>query len=182
MPIPEANLDNIDLVLDQMITNRGRSVLSVSNEKPVLLVFLRHFGCTFCKEAVSDLSCKQDAYLDSGVILILVHMSPPEDAEIFFKGYGFVDVEHVSDPSCRFYAGFGLVKGNFSQLFGLRVMMRGFENTMVKGHSIGRFIGDGFQMPGVFLIQNGNVREKFVHKYASDRPNYDQIVACCTLP
>ena len=181
MPLPEANLDNIDLVLNQMITNRGRSVLSVSSDGPVMLVFLRHFGCTFCKEAVSDLSCKHDAYKAAGIKLILVHMSPSEDGEAFFKNYGFTDVEHVSDPACRFYAGFGLVKGNFSQLFGLRVMMRGFENTMVKGHSLGRFIGDGFQMPGVFLIQNGNIREKFVHKYASDRPNYDQIMACCTV-
>ena len=36
----------------------------LSDEKPVLLVFLRHFGCVFCKEAMADLSKLKNEIID----------------------------------------------------------------------------------------------------------------------
>lgn len=168
--------------LSEMITDRGRSVDNASREMPVLLVFLRHFGCTFCREALQDLAGKRDSYERDGIHLIFVHMADPAEAETHFLKYHLQGAEHVSDPECRFYANLGLGKGTFSQLFGLRVMMRGVEAGLLKGHGIGRQIGDGFQMPGVFLVQNGIIRERFVHQYASDRPDYDELVSCCVLP
>jgi len=168
--------------LAEMITDRGRSVDAASRETPVLLVFLRHFGCTFCREALQDLASKRASYERDGVHLIFVHMAEPKEAETFFAKYHLEGAEHVSDPSCRFYASLGLGKGSFSQLFGLRVMMRGVEAGILKGHGVGRQIGDGFQMPGVFLVQNGIIRERFVHHYVSDRPDYDELISCCILP
>lgn len=148
----------------------------------MLLVFLRHFGCTFCREALKDLSSKKESYEKDGVHLIFVHMADPAEAESYFLKYHLENAEHVSDPECRFYSSLGLGKGSFSQLFGLRVMMRGVEAGIINGHGIGRQIGDGFQMPGVFLVQNGIIRERFVHQFASDRPDYDELVSCCILP
>lgn len=168
--------------LAEMLTNRKRSVDAASRESPVLLVFLRHFGCTFCREALQDLAGKRQAYERDGVHLIFVHMASVEEAETYFNKYHLEGAEHVSDPNCRYYSNLGLGKGTFSQLFGLRVMMRGVEAGLIKGHGIGRQIGDGFQMPGVFLVQNGIIRERFVHQYASDRPDYDELVSCCILP
>jgi hypothetical protein len=40
-------------------------------------------------------------------------------------------------------------------------------------------IGDGFQMPGIFMIRNGRVADSYIHKSAADRPDYDNIIACC---
>ena len=37
-------------------TSTGESLSEVAEKQPVLLVFLRHFGCSFCREAISDLS------------------------------------------------------------------------------------------------------------------------------
>ena len=169
-------------ILSEMVTNRGRTVDQASHEDPILLVFLRHFGCTFCREALTDLAEKKAGYEGEGIRLIFVHMASHEDATEYFARYNIQDAEHVSDPMCQYYAAFGLGKGNFSQLFGLRVMIRGFDAGVLKGHGIGRQIGDGFQMPGVFLIQNGILRESFRHQYASDRPDYDELVACCVIP
>jgi hypothetical protein len=42
-------------------------------------------------------------------------------------------------------------------------------------------LGDGFQMPGVFVIREGEVREHFIHRLASDRPDYAKLVECCSL-
>lgn len=169
-------------VLSSMITNKGRSVDEASRERPVMLIFLRHFGCTFCREALADLAGKLDHFEQDGIGLIFVHMADDAVAREYFEKFGLGDPERISDPDCRFYAAMGLGKGTFSQLFGLQVMMRGFEAGVLKGHGIGRQLGDGFQMPGVFLIQNGIVRERFIHRLASDRPDYEELMSCCILP
>ncbi|MEM6396448.1 MAG: peroxiredoxin-like family protein [Bacteroidota bacterium] len=169
--------------LGEMVTVSGKSVEELSNKQPVLLVFLRHFGCTFCREALADLS-KHKKDLDAhGSELVLVHMSDRETAERYFKKYRLENSLHVSDPSCRFYRAFGLTKGSPKQLFGLQSWIRGFEAGLVKGHGVGtRQLGDGFQMPGVFVIDNGQVAAAFVHKLASDRPEYVELVRqCCAI-
>ena len=167
--------------LDKMITEEGRSVYDISLESPVLIVFLRHFGCTFCREALSDLSKKQETFKNQQVKLVLVHMSDTLTAQKYFDKYQLKDFFSISDPECQFYKKFGLAKGTTNQLFGLRVWMRGVEAAVIEGHGMGPMMGDGFQMPGVFLIQNGEIRDKFIHQLSSDRPDYGKIIACCSF-
>lgn len=172
--------DSFSEILQQMVASDGRSVWDVSMNQPVLIVFLRHFGCTFCREALSDLSKKHKEFKDRNVHLVLVHMSDKETADRYFKKYKLKDFVAISDPECHYYNVFGLTKGTMNQLFGLRVWMRGVEAGVMNGHGIGPMLGDGFQMPGVFLVQSGEVRDKFVHKFASDRPDYKQLISCCS--
>ncbi len=168
-------------ILAQMRTNKDRTVEEASFAGPILLVFLRHFGCTFCREALHDLSMKKESYENEGVKLLFVHMADNEDADSFFTKYRISNPEYVSDKRCQYYAAMGLGKGNFSQLFGLQVMLRGVQAGIIHGRSLGRQFGDGFQMPGIFLVQNGIVRDKFIHRYASDRPDYDELISCCLI-
>lgn len=163
-------------------TNRGRSLHSASTERPVLLVFLRQFGCIFCREALRDIGLKKEQWQGKNINVILVHMSDTATAEKYFRKYNIHEIESISDPTCSLYASFGLTKGTASQLFGLKNWMRGFEITVVKRIPLGlRQIGDGFQMPGVFLIDEGKIMDSYIHTSASDRPNYDSLISCCTL-
>ncbi|MEM9836306.1 MAG: peroxiredoxin-like family protein [Bacteroidota bacterium] len=165
-----------------MLTNNGRSVAQISAEKPTLLVFLRHFGCTFCREALADLAKVQDEIAQAGTQLILIHMADHKTAEAYFERYGLNPTEHVSDPSCQFYKAFGLTKGTPKQLFGLQSWIRGFDAGVVKGLGVGTQLGDGFQMPGVFAVHRSEVKASFIHKLASDRPVYlDLVKQCCAL-
>lgn len=166
-------------LLDEMTTNKGFSLSHLSTEKPVLLVFLRHFGCTFCREALSDIAKSRSAIESSGSQLVFVHMTDNEIAERYFNRYDLEGVQHISDPECKYYSAFGLVKGNFTQLFGLQSWIRGFSAGVVAGHGVGTQLGDGFQMPGAFVIQNGNLKNSFIHKLASDRVDYLDLVKCC---
>ncbi len=69
----------------------------MSLNQPVLLVFLRHFGCTFCREALSDLA-KRGAEIDGyGGKLVLVHMSDVGTAEKYFAKYQIGPFVQVSD-------------------------------------------------------------------------------------
>lgn len=161
-------------------TSKGRTLDEASFEKPVLLVFLRHFGCIFCREAMKDISKKRNEWEEKNINIILVHMTDDETAQKYFTKYGIAQIEHISNPSCNLYASFGLMKGSGSQLFGLKSWIRGFEATVMTGIPIGlKQVGDGFQMPGVFLISKGQIMDSYIHTNASDRPDYSRLISCC---
>lgn len=169
-------------LLHAMITNQGQSVGDYSMQQPVLLIFLRHFGCTFCREALADISRQRERLESTGTKIVFVHMAEDELAERYFNRYELFNAVHVSDPICNFYQAFGLIKGNFTQLFGLKSWIRGFSAGVVGGHGVGvQALGDGFQMPGVFTIVKEKVKSSFIHRLASDRPNYDELISCCGI-
>jgi len=168
-------------VISQANTSTGKTLLQLSKEGPVLLVFLRHFGCVFCKEALKDIAMKRASWTEKGVYIVLVHMSDNDTANTFFNKFGLHGITHISDPDCRLYAKFGLAKGTVSQLFGLKNWIRGFEvSGSGKAFPSLSQIGDGFQMPGIFLLQNGGIKQSFIHKTASDRPDYEALIDCCS--
>ncbi len=178
-------LPTVDLTQDMlrtMLTQNGESVFELSKQQAVLLVFLRHFGCTFCREALADIAEQREQIEAKNTKIIFVHMSEYKIAERYFGRYELSGIDHVSDPTCFYYTAFGLTRGNLNQLFGLKSWIRGFEAGVLNGHSVGvKQIGDGFQMPGVFVIKNGTIKESFVHKLSSDRPDYEQLVTCCSV-
>jgi hypothetical protein len=52
----EPNRTNLIALLGRTRTESGRTLLELVDERPVLLVFLRHFGCAFCRQAIDDVS------------------------------------------------------------------------------------------------------------------------------
>lgn len=159
-------------------TGTGASLAELSMTRPVLAVFLRHSGCTFCREALADLKERRAAIEAAGASLALVHMSDPADFADFAGRYGLADVPAVADPDRRLYRGLGLRRGRLAQLLGPQVWWRGYR-VWRAGHGVGALAGDGTQMPGAFLLHRGRVVRRFMHATAADRPDY---VGLCELP
>lgn len=176
------SLDSQEVLDIISYTDNDIDIVDLSHQQPILLIFLRHFGCTFCREALAEISQIQDSIKAIGVKMVFVHMTDRDTAEAFFKKFNLPADAHVSDPKCMLYQHFGLVKGTFRQLFGLSVMMRGFKAGMVEGHGHGfKYIGDAFQMPGIFIIKDGEIRDSYIHQLASDRPNYEEMAKSCMI-
>lgn len=156
-------------------TQSGRSLAEWSADRNVLLVFLRHSGCTFCREALADLA-EHRSEIEDNATLVLVHMqSESEQSQSFFAGYELGDVPRISDPDCRLYRTFELQRGKFSQLFGFGVWRRGFVAAILKRHLVGKLNGDGFQMPGAFVLRNSKIIDAFRHQNAAERPDYCEL-------
>ena len=155
------------------------SLLRMSHAAPLLLVFLRHAGCTFCREAVADIAAQRREIEAEGARIAFVHMCCDADSEDFFAKYGLAGIPRVSDPNRHIYRAFGLGRGGLLALFGPRVWWRGFYSGVLRGHGIGRLMGSGFQMPGVFLVRRGIIVRSFRHESSADRPDY---VAFCRMP
>lgn len=165
--------------LDRWSTSRGESLGALSDRTPVLLVFLRHAGCTFCREAMADLARQRRRIEEAGVRIVLVHMSSRERFRQFAGGYQLDDLDHITNPNRDLYRAFGLKRGNLRQLFGLEVWKRGIEAGVRDGHGIGAADGDTMQMPGAFLLHERKVMRSHRHYMASDRLNYFLF---CALP
>jgi peroxiredoxin len=161
-------------VIKNAMTSSGSSLADISQQSPVLIVFLRHSGCTFCREALEDLSKTRAEIEKNGTKLALVHMGTAESFAAFTATYGLGDVPAISDPERRLYRGLGLRRGKLVQLLGWTVWWRGFKSFLA-GHRPGAMEGDGMQMPGVFLIHHGRVVRRFHHANAAERPNYAKL-------
>ncbi len=166
-------------VLGQFKTQSGMSLKQLQATQPVMLVFLRHFGCTFCKEALGDLAQQRTSIENKqGIKLVFVHMADEEYASKYFANYSLADAPRISDPSCALYEVFDLQRASFSQVFGLKSWRRGAKAFFGKGHGIGKLVGDGFRMPGVFVVYQDEILQGFKHKSASDVPPYQELASC----
>ena len=158
----------------------GQSLEQLSSKKPTLVVFLRHAGCTFCREALADLQKNREQLERQGVQITLVHMGTEEQGQAFFTTYGLQDVPQFSDPNRQLYRYFDLKLGKFVQLFGPRVWWRGFFAAIVRGHGVGKLQGNGFQMAGTFLLHHGKIIKGYPLKDAADRPDYCALAQTST--
>ena len=153
------------------------SLLELSFQGPLLFVFLRHFGCTFCRETLADLAQRQPELSAEGVSPVLVHMSDESRGQVVFSHYGLEQVHRIADPSKALYRAFGLGQGSATQLFGLRVMGRALFGGAVARHGFGGLEGDGFQMPGAFLVRDGRIVRSWRASHAGEKPAWATLVS-----
>lgn len=152
----------------------GRDIERLWHERPVLMVFLRHAGCTFCRETLGRLAGVREEIEQAGTAIVAVHMSRESRAQRLFELYGLADLPRISDPECRLYRMFGLRRGTPWQLFGPKVIGRGMK-ALLAGYGIGALEGDGFQLPGAFLVFRGRILKAFRAEHAADQTDFSAM-------
>lgn len=165
----------VSQVVERARTQAGESLVELCAASPILLVFLRHAGCTFCRETLSDIGGSRALIEKEGVRIVLVHMGDTEALKKKIAKYGVADLDRICDAGQQLYQAFGLKRGTFGQLFGLKVLARALFGGALLRHGLGPVVSDSLQLPGVFLIQNGEILRRFRHRSAADRPDYVKI-------
>jgi hypothetical protein len=173
-PPPEA-------VMIRARSSTGETLADLSFDRPRLVVFLRHSGCTFCRETLAELERIRPELERRGVGIVLVTQSDPASARGLFAHHGLAEVPIFSDPALELYRSFRLRRGRISQLFGPRIWWRGIAAAL-RGHRIGRLDGDGFRMPGSFVVADGRVVLEHRSDSAADRPDYVALAARASDP
>jgi peroxiredoxin len=172
-------VDGVAQALASIHTESGASLLALAEASPVLLVFLRHFGCSFCRQAISDVADLKEEFAQRGVRPVFVHLGTPERAKPFFDYYGIGDVERVSDPAAAVYQlpVFALPRMHPAlTLFQPAVWVGWLKGALFK-HGIGAIKEDGHQMQGVFFLRGPKIVREFRYKTIADEPNYLKLVA-----
>ena len=160
--------DPLPVALEKATDAFGVSLAELSRRSPVLVVFLRHFGCTYCREAAADVAANRTAIEAGGTRIVFVHMGPATAADTFFAQYGLASVARIEDPDAELYRAFDLRRVGFGTLFGWKSLRRYFA----AGHGVGAPVSDATRMGGVFLIRDGQVVREFRHLSPADRPDY----------
>ena len=176
-PSPPDGSVTLDMALDGLRDDRGRTLRALTDERQTLVVLLRHSGCTFCKQTLADLAARQADIENAGVGLAVAGMTASsEGLRSFGQQYGLTSAAWFADPDRLLYRALELRRGSFLQLFGPRVWVAGVLASL-RGHRIGKLDGDGFQMPGAFVIHRGRVVRAYRHTTAADRPDLREL-AC----
>lgn len=152
----------------------------LSFEKPTLAVFMRHAGCTFCREGLADLAFHQDKINATGARVFLVHMGEPGDSEFANKAKEAGIPESwtlISDPGRALYQLAGITRGQLRQVFSLKTFVRGFVAGVLGKHGVGPVEGDGFMMPGAFVWSEGQLVCQWRPASPSERLPLEQILS-----
>lgn len=149
-----------------VILHDGSSVplRELYRERPLALLFVRHFGCTFCREQVAQFRDRPD------LNLAFVTMGDPASAEAFRRKMRSPH-RFVCDPERELYRQFDLRRGRMWQMVNPNVVARGMQATLA-GHGMARPIGDPLQLGGTFVVdRGGRVAWEHRNRDAADHPS-----------
>jgi hypothetical protein len=170
--LPEALLDRPAVGLNLVGTSLRAELVEARG--PSLLVFLRHFGCIFCKEMLRDV--REASRGIAGYPRVIVFCQAEIDEATAFFAKHWPDAHVICDPTKTFYDGTGLTHGTFAQLFGPSVWACGVR-AVTKGNRPGlRVIGDPWTMPGTLAVDEaGTVVWQHTFQHAGDHPDYRRV-------
>lgn len=100
--------------------------------------------------------------------VVFVYQGTPEHGSEFFGDDPAVVA--IADPSGALFARAGIERGGLRQMFGLRSWRAGVRATL-RGHRIGRRVGDPWTMPTVLAVRDGVVVAEHVGTHAGDHPD-----------
>ena len=164
-----------DAVLEQTVQGYNLpadTLRQTLGQDATLLVFLRHFGCIFCRETVADLRrCQHDDPQYPRVLF--VYQGSLSDGAAFFASL-WPEAQAIADPEKQLYQAFGITQGAWAQMFGAPVWACGWRAAR-KGHSIGAPVGDPWTMPGLFLLQGDRLYWQHSFAHAGDHPDFAQL-------
>jgi peroxiredoxin len=162
-------------------TADGQSIAQLSSNREVLLVFLRHAGCTFCRETLDELKKAREQWQSRSLLPVVVHMGSVDQGLEMMKKFGLEDCPVISDPDCRLFRAYQLPRGTWKQLFGIRVWVEGFKAAILKGYGFGKLVGDGFQLSGAFVVRHGQILRAYPSKDAADSCSWKPALTASLL-
>jgi hypothetical protein len=179
-PSPANPATPIDLaaVLREYRTESGRTLLEVVDASPVLLIFLRHFGCAFCRQALDQVAQIRTQIAARGAIPVFVHLGSPERAKPYFDYYQLSDVERVSNPDASLYQSpvFALSRRNPLLHLISPAVWKGWLSGALRKYGIGSIKEDAHQMPGVFFLKDRRIVRGFRYQSIADEPDYLKLI------
>lgn len=163
-----------------LLDTNGRPVQlsSLWVEKPLLLAFTRHFGCTQCKEMLDELVAGRERIEQAGLALAVVTQGTPETTAAFAAEFA-PGLLCLADPERKAYAAYGLERGDLFQTFlnpkvWMAVRKSGRKGYRVEPPPAGQ---DAMQMSGTFIISRaGRIELPYYYDHIADHPALDLLL------
>jgi len=143
-PFPDLTLESLEGPVRLSERWRGR---------PLVIVFMRHFGCAFCREYLIQLSRGYEELRAAGGEVVAIFQYRAQPTVSFCRSRG-VPFECLGDPDRAGYRAVGLGRGERKEYFGLHVT-RMWLRAAKSGAFVGKPQGDIAQRPGTFVVDQG---------------------------
>lgn len=174
------NRDVPRALADATVLDENKQVLRLGDtwaEQPVVLTFVRHFGCIFCREHVIELQGVMDRIHALGAEVVVVGNGAPHFIAGFRELTGFRGPLYT-DPSRKSYQAASLKHG-WATFMNLRAVTN-LGRALVGGARQGSIQGDPAQQGGTLVIAPpapGRVLFHHVSDTAGDHPKLEKIFA-----
>jgi len=157
-------------------TGARRRLSEAWAEGTVLLVFLRHFGCSCLRDRWDGLATELDAYRGAGASVQLVCQGEPERTSALAERRGYPRPVWC-DPTLAAYRAYGLLQGTPAQLLhdfawhpGDEALAEEVGRTARRGTER-MLVDDPWQLPGEFVIgRDGRIALAHRYQYCEDLP------------
>ena len=136
---------------------------------PLVVMFMRHFGCAFCREHLNEMGRAFDDFQDAGADVVAVFQYDAQSTQKFCDGRK-VPFDCLGDPERTAYAEVSLGRGSAMQIVNPKVALRGLgaaRHGAFAGLPRG---GDVAQLPGTFVVDRDG-RVVLAHYSASSADN-----------
>jgi peroxiredoxin len=150
------------------------------SDRPAVLVWLRHFGCLFCKEQTAEFRARNEDIESAGARLAFVGNGGRRHA-LGFRDEFCPDCTLLTDPKLTTYKLIGARGGLVNTLgpqawgAGIRAFLGGARQQKTQGHP--------FQQGGVLVITPGDtIAYAYLSKAAGDHPRVDDVIAAIPIP
>jgi peroxiredoxin len=146
-----------------------------SSEKGIVLVFLRHFGCLFCRDHAVQLREHHSEFEQRGYTVVAIGQGTPARSAKFAQDYR-LSFMVLGDRALDSYRLYGLTTGSLGGFLQPKAYKSGIR-ALLRGNFPGRPDGDINQNPGTFLIdRNGQILHAHVGQHAGDFPSAAEIL------
>lgn len=164
-----------------LLNTKGEPVQlsSLWAQRPLLLAFTRHFGCTQCKEMLEELVAGREQIEQAGLNIAVIMQGTPEATAIFAQQYA-PGLLCLSDPQRKAYEAYGLERGNLFQTFLNPKVWAAVSRARQKGYQIeppppGQ---DAMQMSGSFIIsKEGRIELPYYYDHIADHPPLELLLS-----
>lgn len=142
-------------LLEELKDRHGVSISDHSFAAPLLLVMLRHVGCSFCRKTLHELSQSMKHITGCGYRVGLVHMDDDSDMEEQLGLYGLQQLPRFYDPERKLYRALNVPRAPLRSVFKTDLWKRGLQARKKYGYKWPKT--DPLQLPGAFLVDQGIV-------------------------
>ncbi len=142
---------------------------------PAVVVFVRHFGCLFCRERAAEVCSHSASILGKGARIVFVGTGAPLMAASFAREHAN-GLPVLSDPTRRAFALAGMRRGLWTvvRLGAILNMLR----ALLAGHRQTKVQGDPWQQGGVVVLDaQGLLVHRQVDRAAGDAIDWAKVVS-----
>jgi peroxiredoxin len=143
-------------------------------EHPLLLAFMRHFGCPQCKVMLEELRQCQPEMQRHHIFLVAITQGAVAVTQHFCQEYA-PDIFCLCDPQHTVYTAYGLGRGSLVQILLAPHIWKGNVQARLKGYppQLPPQGQDALLMSGVFIIgPDGRIRLPYYYDNIADHPPF----------